>query len=157
MLRGRETVLRAAVLPVMRRVTADIHRDVVQAAPVQRIDPADAVRLRKRERRKRGPDKYGPFRETIEHDVDPDGTGYVWTESPLGHLIEFGTKPHEIRPRIRWVRGTNPPQFRGKGGLFWFGAAHPVERVRHPGATANPIFRRAAYQRRAAYRPGDVR
>lgn len=34
--------------------------------------------------------------------------------------VEFGTRPHEIRPRV-------------KQALWWEGAPHPVARVWHPG------------------------
>ncbi|MFB7111729.1 HK97 gp10 family phage protein [Streptomyces sp. NPDC056291] len=50
--------------------------------------------------------------------------------------VEFGTAPHIIEPRT-------------KKALSWPGAAHPVNRVLHPGTRAHPYLRPALYTQRA--------
>lgn len=47
--------------------------------------------------------------------------------------VEYGTAPHEIRPR-------------NKGALFWPGAKHPVMVVHHPGTKPHPYFTPAVEQ-----------
>ena len=42
-------------------------------------------------------------------------------------MVEFGTKPHIIRPK-------------NKKALYWKGAKHPVKSVRHPGGKAKPYL-----------------
>ncbi len=49
--------------------------------------------------------------------------------------VEYGTRPHVIRPRI-------------KKALHWPGARHPVKQVNHPGTPAQPYLRPALYRRR---------
>lgn len=50
-------------------------------------------------------------------------------------FIEYGTPPHQIRPRARTA-------------LAWPGAAHPYRRVRHPGSSEYAPMRRALIQRK---------
>lgn len=50
-------------------------------------------------------------------------------------FIEYGTPPHEIRPRVRQA-------------LSWPRAAHPVRRVRHPGTEEYAPMRRALIERK---------
>lgn len=45
-------------------------------------------------------------------------------------VLEFGSRPHVIEPR-------------NKRALFWRGAAHPVQRVQHPGTAARHVLRSA--------------
>jgi hypothetical protein len=144
---GHEIVVRDSVHPAMVRLTGVMHAEVVEAAPVQQVDPADTHRAQRRDRRiARGGRFGGRFKDRIEWDVDPDGTGYVWTTSPVGHLIEFGTAQHVIRPRTRFNRQTRTTW--SKPALYWHGRQFPVSQVTHPGATAQPIFRTAAYKLR---------
>lgn len=44
-----------------------------------------------------------------------------------GRFLEEGTAPHTIRPK-------------SKGGLYWRGAAHPMQKVNHPGTKARPLL-----------------
>ena len=44
-----------------------------------------------------------------------------------GRFLEEGTAPHIIRPK-------------NKKALFWGGAAHPVQQVKHPGTKARPLL-----------------
>lgn len=50
-------------------------------------------------------------------------------------FIEYGTPPHEIRPRAR-------------AALSWARAPHPVRRVRHPGTAEYAPMRRALLERK---------
>ena len=56
-----------------------------------------------------------------------DGTvsfiGTVKSDSPIAGIIEFGSRPHIIRPK-------------GNKVLFWPGAKHPTKEVKHPGTPA---------------------
>lgn len=56
--------------------------------------------------------------------------------APHAHLVEFGTKPHAIKPKKA-------------GGRLWFGR-HPVREVQHPGAKPVRFFRDAVRNKRAA-------
>lgn len=70
----------------------------------------------------------GHLRSTIGVDVDADRMGFEAgpTASYGGH-VEFGTVPHEIRPRVA-------------GALYWPGAPHPVRSVQHPGTAPQPYM-----------------
>jgi hypothetical protein len=57
------------------------------------------------------------------------GTVIVGTSVSYGPSVEYGTGPHEIRPK-------------DKKALFWKGAAHPVKKVMHPGSPAQSFLRR---------------
>jgi hypothetical protein len=148
-----DSLIGAGARPQMVEILALIHADVVSSAPVQQIDPADTVRAeRRRNRRSR------PFSERIEFKVDDDGTGYVWTRSPLGHIVEFGTKRHTIRVKTRfdWAgqKATGARGFKTTKSLWWYGAnfkKYPILSVNHPGQDPNPIFRTAAYKRRGTF------
>lgn len=50
-------------------------------------------------------------------------------------FIEYGTPPHQIRPRARLA-------------LSWPGGPHPVRRVRHPGTSEYAPMRRALLERK---------
>jgi hypothetical protein len=52
-------------------------------------------------------------------------TGSLESDSPIAGVIEFGSRPHIIRPKNNKL-------------LFWPGARHPVKEVKHPGT---PAFR----------------
>lgn len=52
-------------------------------------------------------------------------TGKLKSGSSVAGIIEFGSRPHIIRPK-------------GNKLLFWSGAKHPVKEVKHPGT---PAFR----------------
>jgi len=57
--------------------------------------------------------------------------GSLFTNHPAGRVLEFGSRPHLIRPR-------------GKRALFWAGGRHPVKQVRHPGTPAYHVLEKAA-------------
>ena len=78
-------------------------------------------------KRKPGKGTGGYFR-SIRSDFKHGSVSYTGTlksHSPIADVIEFGSRPHIIRPR--------DSKF-----LFWFGAKHPVKEVNHPGT---PSFR----------------
>lgn len=52
-------------------------------------------------------------------------TGSLESDSPIAGIIEFGSRPHIIRPKNNKL-------------LFWPGARYPVKEVKHPGT---PAFR----------------
>jgi hypothetical protein len=55
--------------------------------------------------------------------------GWWYPTASYAPLVEFGTKPHVIRPK-------------DKQALYWPGADHPVRSVNHPGTKANPYMER---------------
>lgn len=57
-------------------------------------------------------------------------------DAPYWADVEFGTRPHVIRPRR-------------KKALYWPGAEHPVREVNHPGTPEYAFMRRALYGRLA--------
>ncbi len=70
----------------------------------------------------------GNYFRSIKSDfLDGDGsfTSKLESNSPVADIIEFGSRPHMIRPK-------------GNKLLFWPGAKHPVKEVKHPGT---PAFR----------------
>jgi hypothetical protein len=56
---------------------------------------------------------------------DGSFTGKLESNSPVAGIIEFGSRPHIIRPKDNKI-------------LFWPGAKFPVKEVKHPGT---PAFR----------------
>ncbi len=70
----------------------------------------------------------GRLRASISIEYVRDGLGAeIGTEMQYAPYVEFGTKPHEIKPKT-------------KRALFWPGAAHPVASVQHPGTKAQPFL-----------------
>lgn len=68
----------------------------------------------------------GNYFRSIKSDfLDGSFTGKLQSNSPVAGIIEFGSRPHIIRPK-------------GNNFLFWPGAKHPVQEVKHPGT---PAFR----------------
>ncbi|MBT3921569.1 MAG: hypothetical protein HOF21_03240 [Nitrospina sp.] len=67
------------------------------------------------------------FRSIKSNFLDGDGSfsGKLESNSPVARILEFGSRPHIIRPK-------------GNKLLFWPGAKHPAKEVRHPGT---PAFR----------------
>jgi hypothetical protein len=67
------------------------------------------------------------FRSIKSEFLSGDGsfTGKLQSNSPVAGIIEFGSRPHIIRPK-------------GNKLLFWPGAKHPAKEVKHPGT---PAFR----------------
>lgn len=66
-------------------------------------------------------------------------SGEVWTDSPYGAHVEFGTAAHVITPT-------------SKRALWWPGAAHPVRMVHHPGTRPQPFLLPAAEAERMPFR-----
>ncbi|MFJ9558276.1 hypothetical protein ACIRPH_31100 [Nocardiopsis sp. NPDC101807] len=73
----------------------------------------------------RGPIDTGEYVRSIGVGRIPGARAGWRVEATARHswFVERGTRPHEIRPRV-------------KRALFWPGAAHPVGRVWHPGTAA---------------------
>lgn len=80
------------------------------------------------------PFRNGHLKESIFHETD-GLTAIVGTDCSYWRYVEYGTAPHEIRPKA-------------KKALFWEGAAHPVGKVDHPGTAAQPYLRPALLQSR---------
>ena len=75
----------------------------------------------------------GRYRASINWRLGRDTRGLfaeIGSRVPYAYFLEFGTPPHEIRPRF-------------KKALSWRGALHPVKRVRHPGTRAYLVLTRA--------------
>lgn len=65
------------------------------------------------------------FRSINSEFQEGDFSGKLASNSPVAGILEFGSRPHIIRPK-------------GNKLLFWPGAKHPVKEVNHPGT---PAFR----------------
>lgn len=74
-----------------------------------------------------GPMDTGDYVSSIEARplLSRPGAWRVIAKDRKAALIEWGSRPHEIRPKSR-RRGR-------KRALWWEGAPYPVSRVRHPG------------------------
>lgn len=77
----------------------------------------------------------GAMLRTIETEHPRSDLGLVWVGTQYWDTVEFGSNPHEIRPRT-------------KQALAWPGGAHPVARVNHPGTPEQPFMRPALYRSR---------
>jgi hypothetical protein len=84
------------------------------------------------------PVKTGFTRNTINGEVKDDTI--IISVGGAIFYIEFGTPPHDIRPK-------------DKQALFWEGAGHPVKIVHHPGTMPNPIVITAIYRGLLVYLP----
>jgi len=62
------------------------------------------------------------------HQIIPGSLGEVFNSTKYAAPVEFGARPHEIRPRF-------------KRALFWPGAGHPVRVVHHPGMVGRHMGR----------------
>lgn len=92
-----------------------------------------------REAKKRCPVDTGRLRSSIRMEFFEDGlAGQVGTDVQYAPAVEFGTAPHEIRPKK-------------KKALYWPGADHPVKRVMHPGTKPHPFLFPAAEQERPKF------
>ncbi len=80
---------------------------------------------------KMGKGKY--FRSIESSFIDGEGafTLKLESNSPVAKIIEFGSRPHIIRPK-------------GNKLLFWPGAKHPVKQIKHPGTPAFRVLGEAA-------------
>jgi len=100
--------LREAIRPRMENLAAEIEADIRRNAPV---DSGELVRSIRR-------------RGTV-----------ITISAPHWHFVEYGTRPHVIRPRV-------------KKALWWPEASHPVKQVFHPGTRPQPFIRPAATRQR---------
>jgi len=83
----------------------------------------------------------GRFRASLSWRLGRDAEGATVTVGsavPYARLLEHGTSPHPIRPRMKkalwWTHGAD----RG-----WFVPARPLPFVNHPGTRAYHVIRRA--------------
>lgn len=83
----------------------------------------------------------GDLKESIRVSAGAKRNGRVWAhvkaggkKAPHAHLVEFGTRPHEIRPK-------------GAVSLFFAGIFSKV--IQHPGSKPQSFMRRA-FDRKAA-------
>lgn len=104
--------LHEAIRPTMERVAAEIEADIRRNAPVDTGELVRSIRRR--------------------------GTT-ITIEADHWHFVEYGTRPHIIRPRV-------------KRALWWPDADHPVKSVYHPGTKAQPFIRPAATRQRTLRR-----
>jgi hypothetical protein len=77
----------------------------------------------------------GNLKNSIGVDFDPDNLGFeAGPTASYGSHLEYGTSPHEIRPRdaraLHWIDG------QGGGDVF-------ARRVQHPGTAPYPYMRPA--------------
>lgn len=92
-----------------------------------------------REARRRCPVDTGRLRSSIRPTFHDNGlAAEVGTDVAYAADVEYGTAPHEIRPKR-------------KKALFWKGADHPVRRVKHPGTRARPFLFPAWEQERPQF------
>jgi len=96
-----------------------------------RVLTLDAEKIAKERVRspKRKPGKRaGDYHNSIHSEFNDGSVSFIGnlkSDSPIAGVIEFGSRPHIIRPRY-------------KKSLFWPEAKHPVKKVNHPGT---PPFR----------------
>lgn len=108
--------IREAIRPTMERVAREIEADIRRNAPVDSGELARSVKRR--------------------------GTT-ITIEAEHWHFVEYGTRPHIIRPRV-------------KKALWWPEARYPVKKVYHPGTRAQPFIRPAATRQRTLRRGVDI-
>lgn len=83
-------------------------------------DMRDRARRVQAMARGRGPIDTGDYVSSIDTErLQPHGWRVIARDRKAA-WIEFGTRPHEIRPRT-------------KKALWWPGAPHPMARIWHPG------------------------
>lgn len=113
MLPGYQVELDRELQPVLNEVAKEVEQDIKRNAPVDTGELVRSVRRR---------------------------DNLITISAPHWHFVEYGTRPHIIRPR-------------SKQALWWPGAHHPVKSVYHPGTQAQPFIRPAALRQRRL-RPG---
>jgi len=82
--------------------------------------------------RELAPVETGKLRENIKLRKEHRGRIAVIAEAPYSGFVEFGTRPHEIRPRHKKVL-----RFEINGKIVF------ATRVYHPGTSPKPFFRPA--------------
>lgn len=82
------------------------------------------------EQKKLAPVKTGNLRRTIRLGRVTERSAETIAGAAYAAYVEFGTRPHEIRPRNKRVLA-----WKGKNGKYAF-----ATRVRHPGTKAHPYM-----------------
>lgn len=116
-LRGAGPKVQRFASGVVRKTAHDIEADAKDRAPV---DTGNLV-------------------ANIRAEPQGDLAWAVTSYAEYGAAVEYGTPPHEIRPR-------------NAQALFWPGAAHPVKVVHHPGTPPQPYLTPAAENQREPFR-----
>ena len=89
--------------------------------------------------KRNAPSSFGKLRQNITAMVK-GLTGEVAVNVDYAGAVEFGTKPHEIKPRWKKALAFKP----GAGFRFWDESGRVVvKRVKHPGTKAQPFLRPA--------------
>ena len=92
--------------------------------------------------KRNAPSNFGKLRQAIVPKVK-GLTGEVAVNVDYAGAVEFGTKPHVIRPRWKKALAFKP----GAGFRFWDESGRVVvKRVKHPGTKAQPYLRPAVEQ-----------
>ena len=126
--------IRVANLPSVKRklerLGKRMRKAAAQAAEDMTFEESSRAKRRATIRPRRRTRRYW---SSIHPEVRKVGgvSGKIASNVVYAPALEFGTKPHVIRPRR-------------KKALFWPGAAHPVKSVRHPGTPAFNVLGDAA-------------
>ena len=89
--------------------------------------------------KRNAPSSMGKLRQSITAKVK-GLTGEVAVNVDHAGAVEFGSKPHEIRPRLKKALAFKP----GAGFRFWDESGRVVVKsVKHPGTKAQPFLRPA--------------
>jgi len=92
--------------------------------------------------RKNAPSSFGKLRQSITPKAK-NMTGEVAVNVDYAGAVEFGSKPHEIRPKRKRALAFKP----GAGFRFWDESGRVVVKVvKHPGTEAQPFLRPAVEQ-----------
>ena len=82
------------------------------------------------------PSSFGRLRQSIQPKVK-EGEGEVSVNVDYAGAVEFGSRPHDIRPKRKKALAFKP----GAGFRFWNEKGRiVVKRVRHPGTEAQPFL-----------------
>ena len=82
------------------------------------------------EQKRLAPVKTGNLRRSIHVGRVSDRSAETIASAQYAAFVEFGTRPHEIRPRVKRVL-----RWKDKGGTVRY-----ARRVRHPGTKAQPYM-----------------
>lgn len=89
--------------------------------------------------KRNAPSSFGKLRQSITSKVQ-GLTGEVAVNASHAGAVEFGSKPHEIRPKRKKALAFKP----GAGFKFWDESGRVVVKVvKHPGTKAQPFLRPA--------------
>jgi HK97 gp10 family phage protein len=89
--------------------------------------------------RRNAPSSHGKLRQSIVESIK-GMTGIISVNAQHAGAVEFGTRPHLIKPRRKKALAFKP----GAGFRFWDESGRVVVKmVRHPGTAAQPYLRPA--------------